>query len=95
MSRCNMCGDLLETGVCEECLSLVPDKPTADAVFSWDSMDSAPKDGSQILLWWPYWDSIDPFIGMWDDRSGKWASDRALSDGPGPTHWMNLPTGPK
>ena len=66
------------------------------ATPQWRSMDSAPKDGRSVLLWWPHW---------WHDAHpgyylhNQWHSDKALSswsegDDGGPTHWMPLPAAP-
>ena len=56
----------------------------------WQPIETAPKDGTRMLMFWPYWRS-DPVIGQWD---GEWYSECQLADGPGPTHWMPLPAVP-
>lgn len=58
----------------------------------WHPIETAPKDGSWVLLWWPHWDH-KPTTGYWNVF--MWYSDRALSDdGIGPTHWQPLPPRP-
>jgi hypothetical protein len=57
----------------------------------WQPIETAPKDGTDLLLWWPYWSKI-PVHGYWS--LGEWASLSAISEGDGPTHWMPLPAPP-
>lgn len=57
--------------------------------MTWQTMDTAPKDGTEILLW-----DIKNFaiVGYWHRVADHWTSgDYALV----PTHWMPLPEGPK
>jgi hypothetical protein len=65
------------------------ERPTCD----WLPIATAPKDGTEVLLWWPYW-SRTPTPGHW--KHTAWVADRALSiaDTPGPTHWQPLPAPP-
>jgi hypothetical protein len=66
----------------------------AGEVREWQPIESAPKDGKWVLLWWPYWSSL-PVIGLW--LHGHWYSDSAVSDSEGnqnPTHWHPLPAPP-
>lgn len=58
----------------------------------WQPIDTAPKDGTHILLWTP---SVR-VVGRWDDEAyepGEW---RCIPKGYGiePTHWMPLPDPP-
>lgn len=58
----------------------------------WRPIESAPMNGKWILLWWPHVTDA-PFVGFY---TSKW---RAATNGdswvgPGPTHWMPLPTPP-
>ena len=65
----------------------------------WQPIETAPKDGSDILLYWPL-DGLHPNfartkIGYWHHR-GEWVwQDRAFRTySEEPTHWMPLPTAP-
>lgn len=61
---------------------------------TWRPIASAPKDGRQVLLWWPYW-TKRPTIGYW--KHTRWIAEASLSEAdtdPTPTHWMPLPTPP-
>lgn len=77
------------------------------AVTEWQPIETAPKDGSLLLLKEKWED--EPFIGQWVSSAygGKWAAsrthydtdgnacviDRVYSDGV--AHWMPLPPAPK
>ncbi len=61
----------------------------------WQSTETAPKDGTEILLKIPlqgrdyvsaYW--FDRSIGFWRNRTNHWISPDT------PTHWMPLPKPP-
>ena len=57
--------------------------------MTWQSMDTAPKDGSEILLW-----DAGKFavVGYWNVLSSHWTTgDYVLV----PTHWMPLPEAPR
>lgn len=70
----------------------------------WQPIETAPKDGTLLLLWERCED--EPFIGSWWDKWGRWVAstthydtdgnacviDRVYSDGV--THWMPLPPTP-
>lgn len=57
--------------------------------MTWQTMETAPKDGTEILLWDAGKFAI---VGYWHPLSGHWTTgDYALV----PTHWMPLPEGPK
>jgi hypothetical protein len=62
---------------------------------AWQSIETAPKDGTRIFLWWPHW-SAEPCLGHFSSRTLQpWISDVEISDqGVGPTHWMPLPKQP-
>jgi hypothetical protein len=64
-----------------------------DEMEKWQTMDSAPKDGTWVLLWWPYW-SPHAIMAYFD--GGSWSSEGVLSDHeePGPEAWMPLPPPP-
>lgn len=70
----------------------------------WQPIDTAPKDGSWVLLWLPsprsylvkarWLDSeeyVDDIWHEWQQQGG----DRVRCILPGPTHWMPLPKPPK
>ena len=66
----------------------------------WQPIETAPKDGSQIVIYWPYWSS-DPFIANYSGDSGGWEGERCLTPTHAeayperqPTHWMPLPKPP-
>lgn len=60
----------------------------------WRTMESAPKDGTWVLLWWPHWHHA-PITGYFARGIGLWVADRALGvDGVNPTRWMPLPVPP-
>lgn len=70
----------------------------------WRPIESAPKDGTLLLLWESYED--EPFIGRWHDFRSRWIASTAHynTDGDacvidtvcseGVTHWMPLPPPP-
>lgn len=60
----------------------------------WQLIETAPKDGSWILLWWPYW-NFRVLLGRF--YRGQWEAETAISDAADsepPTHWMPLPDPP-
>lgn len=65
----------------------------------WQPIETAPKDGTRIILWWG---DLSVF-GWWLDNTNTrtpWAGWRAPSlvtvpYGCKPTHWMPMPTGPR
>lgn len=67
----------------------------------WRQIETAPKDGSYILLAVPNHDG-DMTVGHWDDAwsdDGWWLLDDGKNfeiplRGKGPTHWMPLPAAP-
>ena len=58
----------------------------------WQPIETAPKDGTQVLLYWPIW-SDTPGIGCW--LKNEWVVEGALYSVEGPTHWMPLPKAPE
>jgi hypothetical protein len=66
----------------------------------WLPIETAPRDGQKVLLWWPYWNGIYPVVG-WFGRPRhsehyQWLSDVCLSDdGPQPTRYQPLPQPPE
>lgn len=63
----------------------------------WQIIETAPKDGTGIILWGPEWSTPD--MGYWDVSGGYgWYS--SMFGFPGieelePTHWMPIPEPPK
>ena len=59
----------------------------------WQPIESAPNDGTRVLLWAAKWDS-QPILG-WKEEGG-WADDGHPTSyiEPPPTHWMSLPLPP-
>jgi hypothetical protein len=63
-------------------------------LVGWRPIDTAPKDGTKVLLWWPHWSEI-PMVG--ECRYQKWRANDAIEDSSttiGPTHWQPLPPPP-
>jgi hypothetical protein len=79
---------------------------TADQALpkdGWQPIESAPRDGTLVLLWAPDYREDAPSLGSWCERVGAWDADSGtMEDGPawsndacsGPTHWMPLPAPP-
>lgn len=62
----------------------------------WQDISTAPKDGTNVLLWWPFWCKGRPTIG-WFGLNGirQWVAPETLEgDGDPPTYWMPLPPPP-
>ena len=67
----------------------------------WMTIDSAPKDGTRVLVWSPGLEQV--FLAEWTeifDDAGQWMPEYAevpMLDEPEdhPTHWMPLPPAPK
>lgn len=62
----------------------------------WHPIETAPKDGTAVLLWWPFWCPHRPTVGFFGCGGvPQWFASEALEgDGDPPTHWMSLPAGP-
>lgn len=68
--------------------------------ITWQTIKTAPKDGSAILLYpCEIFSEISPDIGYWStDQDEDFESWRTLDDEwivPSPTHWMPLPEPPE
>ena len=77
-------------------LSGLAASPGAREAQPWQPIETAPTDGTNVLLWWPFWCKNRPTIG-WFGYKGiqQWIAPEALDgDGDGPTHWMPLPSPP-
>lgn len=57
----------------------------------WQLIETAPKDGSDVLLSSPHWHG-DVVVGCWSFEGWR---DRDDSDKLEPTHWMPLPAAPE
>ena len=78
--------------------------PQPAVAAGWQSIETAPKDGSYLLLWEQY--SETPFVGYWSggswsvshehvDAEGGWDGANAVDALSMPiTHWMPLPAAP-
>ncbi len=85
----NLPGDEIGTGVfgIDSIISLVPDdKP----ISQWQSISSAPKDGTRIILFRKEW-AENICIGFWSTDFGSWNIVGAVSPFLGATHWMPVP----
>lgn len=60
----------------------------------WQPVETAPKDGTLVLLWWPYWRQR-AVIGYYATLADRWQSSEVLYDAEPPTHWMPLPLPPE
>ena len=60
--------------------------------FGWQLIDTAPRDGTPVLLFHPAWDMFEvgvynPELGRWQERTGDLLEM--------PTRWMALPPPPE
>ena len=65
----------------------------------WQLIDTAPKDGTRIILYRPSQEDETPVIGRWErpasgQRRGQWDYPYENNYKPHPTHWMPLPEPP-
>jgi len=60
--------------------------------MTWQPIETAPKDGTSVLVYDEGIIVISHWIGESDDMLGWW--DNGIMD-PSPTHWMPLPEPPK
>ena len=58
--------------------------------MDWQPIDTAPKDGTAILIFGIGYDK-NPFVSGW--HCGRWADYKTFKH-PIPTHWMPLPPNP-
>lgn len=76
------------------------------AVASWQPIETAPKDGGTILLWFPWTGRRSPaapagftYLAKWcfsdDEKPDRWIEPYDAEDiGDGATHWQPLPAPP-
>lgn len=66
---------------------------TVTCNHKWQNIETAPKDETLIILWWPYWSRYaivgQFYLGRW------WAHEALHNEGNDPTHWMPLPDPPR
>lgn len=68
--------------------------------MEWQLIEKAPKDGTEMWLWWPDADERYPVVGRWKQVSEKlggfWLIVKRGAGivGSAPTHWMPLPEKP-
>lgn len=66
--------------------------------MKWLPIESAPKDGTPILCYWPEWANCEPWgcafgVAYWS--YGEWRDpDDELAISPTMSHWMPLPEPP-
>lgn len=88
--KCDRCGSLGDTyRLCAGCGAPVQQSA---AMSEWHDIDTAPKDGTTILVWRPRESDDYPAhvgIDFWQ-QNAWWRSRRHQT----PTHWMPLPTAP-
>lgn len=73
--------------------AVAPAPDTIAVPRGWRTMDSAPKSGTWVLLWWPHWHHV-PQPGYYSEGLG-WQSHVVLSsEGPEPLAWkpLDIPT---
>lgn len=62
---------------------------------AWQSIDTAPKDGTRLWLYFPHKCPDDrQLVGWWENKYGYWM-DHADSNLTDPTHWRPLPEPPQ
>lgn len=91
---CMECGEDLMHGVDEVDLELVIQ---AMEVPPWQPIETAPKDRTSILAWWPTYHH-HPFVCYFDNKNGfvwKGTIGSVLSFKGDPDKWMPLPEPPK
>jgi len=73
------------------CEALEADQERMREALEWKPMETAPMDGTRVLVFWDYW-SHDAFVAYF--KHGRWNGEVALSEGDtdGPTRWMPLPS---
>lgn len=70
--------------------------PPAPSVQQWFPIESAPKDGTPVLLHGRYWSDSQgemkhPLVGVWVDSRERWECFARVVFGVRPTRWMPLP----
>ena len=74
----------------DETLALITRLRAAEARTAWQPIETAPRDGTLVLAWHPWWMGPD---AVRCGRSGVWTADgHPVCE---PTHWMPLPAAPE
>lgn len=93
LTKCPKCGGPADNGhdrchppnpyYCTKC-------EASENIGDWQPIETAPKDGTRILLWGdlPDWDGCFYEVGYWDESIGGFTCDVE------PTHWQPLPKPP-
>jgi hypothetical protein len=76
--------------ICDELDTLLASL-SSDPAQGWQDIETAPKDGTEVLLLFP---SDTKRTGYWAKSIQRWSVDAVVSM-PLPTHWMPLPEPPK
>jgi len=65
--------------------------------MNWQPIETAPKDGTDLLLFYPSSDGEAPFIDVnrWLDWPREMNAYSWTTGGVNPTHWMPMPEPPK
>ena len=75
---------------CADMLALITRLRAAEARTAWQPIETAPRDGTLVLAWHPWWMRAD---AVRCGRSGVWTADgHPVCE---PTHWMPLPAAPE
>jgi len=81
----------------EDISSLIAYIHELEARTKWENVSSAPKDGTHIIAWSPFYKRA--FIGWWNTASQCWESHGTSlfeeREGELVTHWMPLPPAPE
>jgi len=64
---------------------------THEQVMKWQPIETAPKDGTEILI---YWNSRNITVGFWARKQNEWWPLGRCTPLYGVTHWMPLPLAP-
>lgn len=72
-----------------ECLDFI------QVMSEWQPMSTAPMDGREILLWWPFWNPNRAVVGRYEAPEGWYSSGALHNYGDGPLKWQPLPEPPE
>jgi len=63
--------------------------------MKWETIETAPKDGTYVLVYHHRWNSVtkDMEIAHWRSDQGGWMTNESFNMQP--SHWMPLPDQPK